>query len=113
MRRASTPFLFALAAVCWLAAGPGGGTLQALLACRHHMLHQSHPGHHPAPPAGPCFCGEMTGGFDLAVSPAIPVPLASGPAIVTAVRAVVYPSRFPVPPSPAFPPTPPPPNALV
>ena len=110
----STPrlILFTLAAACWLAAGPGGATLQGTLACRHHATHQSHPSHGGAPTDGPCFCGEMTGSADLALSVAVPAPLPASPAIAVPEQTLVDPSLFPLPPSPAFSPTPPPPNGL-
>jgi len=111
MRRTPRLILFALAAACWLAAGPGGTTLQAVLACRHHALHQSHPGH-GAPTDGPCFCGQMTGSADLALSVAVPAPLPASPAIAMPQQIPVYPSLFSLPPSPSFSPTPPPPNGL-
>jgi len=112
MRRASPLTLFALAAVCWLAAGPGGVTVQAVLACRHHAAHQSHSGHGGAPANAPCFCGEMTGALDLAVSTALPTPSAPDvtPVPPRAERAAV--SRVPRPVSQTFAPTPPPPNRL-
>jgi len=113
MRRASTLALLLLAAACWLAAGPGGQTIQALLACHHHMVHRSHPGHQHAPADAPCFCDQMTGGLDLAVSPAVPAPLAPAPAILSPVLEPSSPSLFLLPPSPAFPPVSPPPNGLV
>lgn len=59
---------FLLAALCWLAAGPGAGPLRALAECRHeeHARHQ-----HGAPtPSGPCFCGEMHADGDLTLPPA-------------------------------------------
>jgi hypothetical protein len=110
----STPrlILFALAAVCWLAAGPGGATLQGELACRHHATHQSHHGHGAAPADGPCFCGEMTGSADLALSVAVPAPLPASPAIALPDQVLIYSSLFPLPPSPSFSPTTPPPNGL-
>ncbi len=110
MRRTPRLILFTLAAACWLAAGPGGTTLQAVLACRHHALHQSHPGH--GAPTGPCFCGRMTGSADLALSVAVPAPLPASPAIAMPQQIPVYPSLSPLPPSPSFSPTPPPPNGL-
>jgi hypothetical protein len=112
MRRTPRLILFTLAAACWLAAGPGGATLQGVLACRHHALHQSHPGHTGAPTDGPCFCGQMTGSADLALSVAVPAPLPASPAIAMPQQIPVYPSLFPLPPSPSFSPTPPPPNGL-
>ncbi len=104
--------LFTLAAACWLAAGPGGVTVQALLACRHHAMHQSHEGHAGAPANGPCFCGEMAGGSDVAVSTAAPTPPVASPALAIPNAVPMYPRLFPLPPSPVFPPTPPPPNGL-
>jgi hypothetical protein len=116
MRRACALASFILAALCWIAAGPGGVTLQAMLACRHHAMHQTGAGHHHAPAkgsGGPCFCDEMTGGGgDLVVSEAFPTVPAVLPAVATPVRTTAYVSRFPLPPSPAFPPLSPPPIAL-
>jgi hypothetical protein len=54
----------------------------------------------------------MTGGLDLAVSTAVPTPPAASPVVVTLERAVSYQSLFPLPPSPAFSPIPPPPNRV-
>ncbi len=112
MRRVSTLALLLLAAACWLTAGPGGQTIQALLVCRHHMAHQSHAGHHHAPADAPCFCDQMTGGLDLAVSPAVPTPLPAEPVIRVPVPVPSSASLFPLPASPAFPPVSPPPNGL-
>jgi hypothetical protein len=112
MRRSPRLILFALAAACWLVAGPGGATLQGVLACRHHAMHQSHPGHGGAPAGGPCYCGEMTGSADLAVSVALPAPLPAPSAIKMPVGTVTYRSLFSLPPSPSFAPTPPPPNGV-
>ena len=113
MRRVPLLALFIIAAGCWLAAGPGGVTLQALLACRHHAMHQSHPGHGAeGSTQGPCFCGEMTGGSDLAVSTAVPAPPVASPVVPMAAEIVVASSLFPLPPSPSFTPVPPPPNGL-
>src|SRR3989449_3280748 len=113
MRRAATLVLLLLAAACWLAAGPRGQTIPALLLCRPHTAHQSHAGHHHAPADAPCFCDQMTGGLDLAVSPAVPAPLDVEPVIATPLAASSYASLFPLPASPAFPPASPPPNGLV
>lgn len=59
---------FLLAALCWLAAGPGAGPLRALAECRHEE-HAHHPHGAPAP-SGPCFCGEMHADQDLTLPPA-------------------------------------------
>ncbi len=117
MRHRPTLLLFLVAAACWacwLAAGPGGATLQAVLACRHHAMHQSHGQHHPggAPTDGPCFCDEMTGGLDLAVSVAVPAPLAAEPTVLLPVAEPSDVSLFPLPSSPSFAPVSPPPNGL-
>ena len=114
MRRGSLLPTLLLAAGAWLAAGPGGITVRALAACRHHALaHASHGGHHAElPPGSPCWCDQMTGGGDALLAPALPAPTAV--ALITA--AVVSELRFPLPPSP-FPgfirgPIPPPPDLL-
>ena len=116
MRGTPRLILFTLAATCWLAAGPGGATTRALLACRHHATHHAAGGggggHHTLPSDGPCFCGEMTGSADLALSVAVAAPLPASPAIALPEQVLVYPSLFPLPPSPSFTPTPPPPNSL-
>src|SRR5207244_2557823 len=80
MRRTPRLILFTLAAACWLAAGPGGATLQAVLACRHHALHQPHPGHTGAPKDAPVFCGQMSGSAGLALSGARPATATAAPA---------------------------------
>src|SRR2546422_11744830 len=113
MRRPAVRTLLVLAAACWLAAGPGGLTLRALLACQHHHAGAGHAGHHGSPSApsdAPCFCADMTGASDLAtVSPAAPAsePL---PVVAAAAVAVAEPSLFPLPSSPAFSPESPPPD---
>ena len=113
MRRGSLLALL-LAVGCWLGAGPGGITLQAVLACRHHAaLAGEHSHHMPAvPPGTPCFCDQMTGGNDLLPSAAVmtPAPIAS---MVVVMEGDV---PFPLPPFlfPGFSPVPltPPPIAL-
>jgi len=103
--------LLLFAAACWLAAGPGGFTLRALLACQHHHA-AGHAGHHrPGLPSdAPCFCADMTGASDLAtVSPAAPAPEPL-PVVAAAAVAVADPSLFPLPLSPAFSPESPPPD---
>ena len=104
--------MFTLAAMCWLVAGPGGGTVREVLVCRHHAAHHQ-AGHHATTPAdGPCFCDQMTGGLDLAVSTAVPTPLVphvpTQPPVVESSPA----SRIPHPASPTYSPTPPPPIGL-
>jgi len=112
MRRAAAFTCYALAAACWLAGGPGGAMLDALIACRHHLTHHAHAGHAGAPSDGPCFCGEMTGGSDVAISPAMATPLATQLVVTVARRVDAPPSPFPLPPSPSFAPESPPPNAF-
>src|SRR3989449_2728047 len=110
MRRPAVRALLLFAAACWLAAGPGGFTLRALLACQHQHAAADHAGHHgPGSPSdAPCFCADMTGVSDLAtVSPAVPAPeplAVVAPPVVPLADA----SRFPLPPSPAFSPESPP-----
>jgi hypothetical protein len=79
-RRRMFPILL-LVASAWLAAGPGGVTLLAAAACRHHAVsHAGHPGHGSAPTNAPCYCDHMTGGSDITLAPAqapaaaVPVP---------------------------------------
>src|SRR5438552_15823454 len=98
MRRAATFTVLLLAAGCWLAAGPGGLTVRALLACRHHHAAAGHAAHHgplSAPSDAPCFCADMTGVSDLAtVSPAVlPVPELL-PVLTAPVIAFTDPSPF-------------------
>ena len=113
-RRASSRVVFWLAASCWLAAGPGGVVVRAVLACRHAAMHMAsspgpagHSGHMPSD--GPCFCSQMVGGFDqvLGIAVAAPFPVA----LVTMAPMVGAPplSRFPLPVSPLFTPETPPP----
>ncbi len=111
MRRAAALSLYAFAAACWLAGGPGGVTLDAMLACRH-QTHHTHGGHAGTPPDGPCFCSEMTSGSDVAVSVAVPAPLATHLVVTVARRVAAHPSPFPLPRSPSFAPESPPPNAF-
>jgi hypothetical protein len=103
-----------IAATFWLAAGPGGLVLRAALACNPVSMH-GHHGHaglgHGAhmPGDGPCFCSQMVGAFDQAVSVAmasvsVSTLQAAGP-IVTE----THPSLFPLPPSPVVTPETPPP----
>jgi len=54
----------------------------------------------------------MTGSADLVLSVAVPAPLPASPAIAMPEQALIDPSLFPLPPSPSFSPTPPPPNGL-
>src|SRR5216684_265582 len=102
MRRAAILALLLFAAACWLAAGPGGLTVRALLACQHTHAAAGHAGHHgPAAPSdAPCFCADMTGASDLAmVSPAVPVPELL-PVLTAPVIAFTDPSPLYLPPSP-------------
>jgi hypothetical protein len=114
MRRRSLVPTLLVAATAWVAAGPGGVTLQAIAACWHHRpAGAAHHGHDAKlPPGTPCFCDEMTGGSDVALTPAVPTPAAVPVVVAGAEQAVA----FPPPPSP-FPgfiaaPIPPPPNPL-
>jgi hypothetical protein len=97
MRRGSLLALL-LAVGCWLGAGPGGITLQAVLACRHHAALAGEHSHHmpTVPPGAPCFCDQMTGGNDLLPSAAVMTPVPIATLVVVAEAAHV----FPAPPSP-------------
>ena len=95
--------MLVVAAACWLAAGPGGLVVKAALACHAATMaaHHEHMGHGGRVPAGgPCFCGQMVGAFDQAVSvavPSLPIPASATPGpIVTVANS----SLFPLPPSP-------------
>src|SRR5690242_5841256 len=112
MRSAPRLALFVLAAACWVAAGPGGETTRALIACSHAAMHHMGAPHHSAPADGPCFCDQMTGGSDLAVSTAVPTPPVAAPAVAIPVGIVLYQSVSPLPASPSFAPVPPPPNGV-
>src|SRR5256885_6903002 len=114
MQGSARLILFALAAACWLAAGPGGATTRALLVCHHHATHHAaaRGAHHTLPSDGPCFCDEMTGGLDLALSTAVPTPEMPGLTPVAPTAQPSDPSLFPLPASPSFAPIPPPPNGL-
>ena len=112
-RQRAAAWLVLLVGALWLCAGPGRVSLQAVLACQHHPGEHAHSsGGHSAPTQGPCFCDEMTGGFDLAMSPALPAPVRL-PVVVTAPELPwAYPSPVPVPPSPFLALESPPPNPL-
>src|SRR4029077_9791957 len=110
MRRTPRLAFFVLAAACWLAAGPGGETTRALIACSHEAMHHAGGGHHSAPTDGPCFCDQMSGGLDLALSAAAPTPPGVSPIVVVLMVLAMNPSAFPLPPSPLFSPVLPPPN---
>src|SRR3989442_15390449 len=102
MRRPGVRALLLFAAACWLAAGPGGFPLRALLACQHQHAAAGHAAHHGpgAPSDPPCFCADMTGASDLAtVPPAAPAPEPL-PVVAAAAGPPAGPSPFPLPPSP-------------
>src|SRR3989441_10356983 len=113
MRRPAVRALLLFAAACWLAAGPGGFTLRALLACQHQHAAAGHAAHHGpgAPSDAPCFCADMTGASDLAtVSPAAPAPEPLPAVAAAGVVPLADASRCSLPPSPAFSPESPPPD---
>ena len=112
MRTVPRLAFFVLAAACWLAAGPGGETTRALLACSHAAMHHMSGRHHSAAGDAPCFCDQMTGGLDLAVSTAVPTAPVAAPAVAVPVGIAMYQSVSPLPASPSFAPVPPPPNGV-
>ncbi len=102
---------FWLVAACWLAAGPGGDAVRAVLACRHAAMHMAAGDARQEanmPSGAPCFCGQMIGGFDQALSVALPAP-ALPPVTAKAVVDLVRPSRMSHLPSWLLPPETPPP----
>jgi hypothetical protein len=101
---------FLLAALCWLAAGPGAAPLGALAECRHeeHAHHQ----HGTPAPTGPCFCGEMHADGDLTLPAA-----ATGHDVPTAptaafIRSWAFPAFRSPRPAVAVTPESPPPESL-
>jgi len=112
MRTAPKWLFLTLAAACWLAAGPGGLTVREVFVCRHHVAHHMVGQHPTTPPDGPCFCDQMTGGLDLAVSTAMPTPDVPQVATLPPVAESSPASRIPPPASQTYPPVPPPPIAL-
>lgn len=106
--------LVAVALPCWFVTGPLSVTLQGVAACRHHVAQHQGMRHHRAPdaPAPPCWCDDMTGGgASLApIAPALlPGPTVAPVAVPLAIVRVA-PGPTPLPDSPSFAPTPPPPN---
>ena len=61
------------------------------------------------PGNGPCFCSQMIGAFDQAVSVAVPPLSVRTPSTVSPIVSVADPSLFPLPPSPVVSPETPPP----
>jgi hypothetical protein len=106
MRRSSFLGMLFVVTGCWLLAGPGGLVLRAALACRNGHMHMD-MNHHSG--AHPCVCDQMADGFDLAVSPTVPAPLAAGRLVVHVVLTLRDPATPAFPSStPRTPPTPPP-----
>jgi hypothetical protein len=111
MSRFAPRTILVVAAACWLAAGPGGVVVKAALACHHAsgLVQHTHMGHGArAPGDGPCFCGQMIGAFDQAVSIAVPA-VATPAAAVTPIVTLTAASLFLLPPSPTVSPETPPP----
>jgi hypothetical protein len=100
--------LLVLALPLYVAAGSFGSAL-ALQACRHTAEH--HAMQHAGSNGGSCWCDDMTGGgFTLLpVTEALPAAVTF---VATAMSQAVVPAVHvsPVPQSPSYPPTPPPPN---
>ena len=112
MRRTASVTLLVIALGLWLAAGPGSLTLRELLACSDHPAHHMGAPHHAPAHPGPCFCDQMTQGLDFVVALAVPTPRPAPLDLVTPPTTAQRPARVLLPPSPAFPPTPPPPDAI-
>jgi len=75
-------------------------------------MHHARGHAHTAPTDGPCFCDQMTGGLDLAVSTAVRTPPTPQLAVAARITRVANPRPFTLPPSPALSPVPPPPIVL-
>jgi hypothetical protein len=104
--------MLAVAAACWLAAGPGGIVVKAALACSQASMlaHHGHMGHGARTPSeGPCFCSQMVSAFDQAVSIAMPPLMMLAAATVNPIVTVGASSLFSLPPSPVVVPETPPP----
>ena len=112
MRRCSTVLALTLAAVCWLAAGPGFVGLEAALLCHHHYGAMGQHHEHSMPSDGPCVCDQMIGALDTAAPDVLAD--APAPAAITVERLLpdAHAALFPIPPSPSFTPDTPPPIAL-
>jgi hypothetical protein len=120
MRSRPNVLVLAMSVGLWLAAGPSGTTVGAILACAHahHAAnvgthHHEHDGPPAAPGPAPCFCDQMTVGNDALLSFALPVPMAFAVAVAAppldlafAPRAAPHASFVASPPAP-------PPNPLV
>jgi len=117
MRRRRDVAVLVISLGMWLAAGPGGITVQAIMACAHTAKHTEHAGHEspanqqPAPDA-PCFCDGMTPGSDVLLSFAQSAPVCTTAATVVPNRDVGF--SPPAAPHASFikSPIPPPPNTL-
>ena len=112
MHRAGPVTLLVVALGAWLAAGPGGLTLRELFTCRDHPMHHMGAPHQTPPNKGPCYCDQMAHGPDFAVSLAVPTAPAPRLTLVAPPRTLERSTPVVRPRSPAFAPTPPPPNAL-
>ena len=95
-------------ALAGVLAGGSLGSVLASQACRHMAAHQAMQ--HGAAD-GPCWCDQMTGG-GLSVQPVVEALPPATTAVTSLVHYVVVASTsaVPVPDSPSFAPTPPPPN---
>jgi len=112
LRLASFRRLVTLALPCWLLGGPLASTLQSVAVCPHHDAMPSPMGHGAGTQA-PCWCPDMSGAAAVEL-PTLPAatPEPTGPTISLPVVAIALPLQsLPLPESPSFPPTPPPPNA--
>ena len=107
MRLRSFRRLVTLALPCWLLGGPLASTLQSVAACPHQGAM-----HHDTGSQAPCWCSDMSGVAAIE-TPNIPAALPE-PAerldVVLWFQTLSAPRSRLVPSSPAFPPTPPPPN---
>ncbi len=103
--------LFALAFACWVMAVPLTSFAHDAALCRHRAMHQGMPTGDSS--GAPCWCSDMAGDATLfaAETPSLPADLILMPAAPLFTGPVTLPLAGSPPASPAYAPTPPPPNA--
>jgi hypothetical protein len=102
--------LFALAFACWVMAVPLTSFARDAALCRHRAMHQDMS---PGDSSGaPCWCSDMAGHVTLiaAETPSLPADLILVPAGPRSGGTITLQLTGSLPASPAYAPTPPPPN---
>lgn len=103
--------LLALAFACWVMALPLASFALDASLCRHRAMHQDMS---PGDSSGaPCWCNDMAGHATLIATetPSLPADLILMPAGPPSGSSITLPLTGSPPASPAYAPTPPPPNA--